>query len=175
MKLPATQPNERVTPIAELGDVPLHVALVEPEIPPNTGNVARLCAATGCALHLVEPLGFKIDDRELKRAGLDYWQHLRLAVHPSLDAFLEATASLSRWFVSTRGREHYGEAAFNRGDVLIFGKETRGLPLELLERYPERTLRIPMREDSVRSLNLSTSAGIVTYAALQRLGFPDMA
>ena len=170
----ATQPNERVTTIAELGDVPLHVALIEPEIPPNTGNVSRLCAASGCALHLVEPLGFRIDDRELKRAGLDYWEHVRLAVHPSLDAFLEATASLSRWFVSTRGRKHYGEAAFHRGDVLVFGKETRGLPAGLLDRFPDRTLRIPMREDSVRSLNLSTSVGIVTYAALQRLDFPDM-
>jgi tRNA (cytidine/uridine-2'-O-)-methyltransferase len=170
----ATQPNERIISIAELGDVPLHVALVEPEIPPNTGNVARLCAASGCALHLVEPLGFRIDDRELKRAGLDYWEHVRLAVHPSLEAFLEATASLSRWFVSTRGRKHYGEAAFHRGDVLVFGRETRGLPAELLDRFPDRTLRIPMREDSVRSLNLSTSVGIVTYAALQRLDFPDM-
>jgi tRNA (cytidine/uridine-2'-O-)-methyltransferase len=174
VKSPATQPNERVTTIAGLGDVPLHVALVEPEIPPNTGNVARLCAATGCALHLVEPLGFKIDDRELKRAGLDYWPKVRLAVHSSLDAFLEATASRSRWFVSTRGHMLYGEASFARGDVLVFGKETRGLPAELLERYHDRTLRIPMRDESVRSLNLSTSVGIVTYAALQLLGFPDL-
>jgi tRNA (cytidine/uridine-2'-O-)-methyltransferase len=170
----SVQPQQRLTSIDALGDVPLHVALVEPEIPPNTGNVARLCAATGCALHLVEPLGFRIDDRELKRAGLDYWEHVRLAVHPSLEAFLDATAARSRWFVSTRGRMHYGEATFARGDVLVFGKETRGLPAELLGRYPERTLRIPMREGSVRSLNLSTSAGILTYAALQQLGFPDL-
>jgi tRNA (cytidine/uridine-2'-O-)-methyltransferase len=174
VKSPATQPNERITTIAEVGDVPLHIALVEPEIPPNTGNVARLCAATGCALHLIEPLGFKIDDRELKRAGLDYWPNVRLAVHSSLDAFLEATASLSRWFVSTHGRMNYGEAPFARGDVLVFGKETRGLPAELLERYHDRALRIPMRDESVRSLNLSTSVGIVTYAALQHLGFPDL-
>jgi tRNA (cytidine/uridine-2'-O-)-methyltransferase len=170
----ATQPHERITPLDILQSVPLHVALVEPEIPPNTGNVARLCAATGCALHLVEPLGFAIGDRELKRAGLDYWPHVRLTIHPSLDAFLQATASLSRWFVSTRGSMHYGEAPFARGDMLVFGKETRGLPSELLERYADRALRIPMREDSVRSLNLSTSVGIVTYAALQRLGFPDL-
>ena len=170
----ATQPRERITPLDALQSVPLHVALVEPEIPPNTGNVARLCAATGCALHLVEPLGFAIGDRELKRAGLDYWPHVRLTVHPSLDAFLQATASLSRWFVSTRGRMHYGEAPFAYGDVLVFGKETRGLPTDLLERYTDRTLRIPMRDESVRSLNLSTSVGIVTYAALQRLGFPGL-
>jgi tRNA (cytidine/uridine-2'-O-)-methyltransferase len=174
VKLRAAQPRERVIMVAELGDVPLHVALVEPEIPPNTGNVARLCAATGCALHLVKPLGFRIDDRELKRAGLDYWEHVRLAVHPSLEAFLEATAALPRWFVSTRGRRHYGEATFSRGDVLVFGKETRGLPAELLERYPDRTLRIPMRTDTVRSLNLSTSVGIVTYAALHQLDFPEL-
>jgi tRNA (cytidine/uridine-2'-O-)-methyltransferase len=170
----ATQPHERITQLDALRNVPLHVALVEPEIPPNTGNVARLCAAIGCALHLVEPLGFAIGDRELKRAGLDYWPHVRLMVHPSLDAFLEATASLSRWFVSTRGNMHYGEATFAGGDMLVFGKETRGLPVELLNRYADRALRIPMRKESVRSLNLSTSVGIVTYAALQRLGFPGL-
>jgi len=170
----ATQPHDRITPLDALHSVPLHIALIEPEIPPNTGNVARLCAATGCALHLVEPLGFAIGDRELKRAGLDYWPHVRLMVHPSLDAFLEATASLSRWFVSTRGNMHYGEATFAGGDMLVFGKETRGLPVELLNRYADRALRIPMRKESVRSLNLSTSVGIVTYAALQRLGFPGL-
>jgi tRNA (cytidine/uridine-2'-O-)-methyltransferase len=169
------QPDERITPIEALRDVPLHIALVEPEIPPNTGNVARLCAATGCALHLVEPLGFRIDDRELKRAGLDYWPHVRLAVHPSLDDFLKVTASLSRWFVSTRGTKHYGEARFERGDMLVFGKETRGLPTDLLERYADRVLRIPMLPDSVRSLNLSTSVGIVTYAAMESLEFPGLA
>jgi tRNA (cytidine/uridine-2'-O-)-methyltransferase len=168
------QPGDRIVGTDAIGDVPLHIALVEPEIPPNTGNVARLCAATGCALHLVEPLGFAIGDRELKRAGLDYWPLVRLTVHASLDVFLAATASLSRWFVSTRGQTHYGEAAFQLGDMLVFGKETRGLPADLLERYADRTLRIPMREGSVRSLNLSTSAGIVTYAALQRLGFPGL-
>ncbi|HVA33656.1 MAG TPA: TrmH family RNA methyltransferase, partial [Candidatus Baltobacteraceae bacterium] len=93
-------------------NVPLHVALVEPEIPPNTGNVARLCAATGCALHLVEPLGFRIDDRELKRAGLDYWHALDVVVHPSLDAFLDATATLGRWFFSTHATRSYAQATF---------------------------------------------------------------
>src|SRR5579863_8909380 len=101
---------------------PLHLALVEPEIPPNTGNVARLCAATGCALHLVEPLGFSIGDRELKRAGLDYWSHVALVVHPSLDAFLDATATQRRWFFSTRGSHAYAQAPFSLGDVLVFGK-----------------------------------------------------
>jgi len=153
---------------------PLHLALVEPEIPPNTGNVARLCAATGCALHLVEPLGFSIGDRELKRAGLDYWSHVALVVHPSLDAFLDATATQRRWFFSTRGSRAYAQAPFSLGDVLVFGKETRGLPADLLARYPERVLRIPMRAASVRSINLSTAVGIAAYAALAQIGFPNL-
>lgn len=154
---------------------PLHVALVEPEIPPNTGNVARLCAATGCALHLVEPLGFSIADRELKRAGLDYWHNVALVVHPSLAAFLEATNALSRWFFSTRGARNYSQAPYSAGDVLVFGKETRGLPDDLLALHPQRVLRIPMRAESVRSINLSTAVGIAAYAALERIGFPNLA
>lgn len=168
------QPPERVIPVDALGDVPLHVALVEPEIPPNTGNVSRLCAATGCALHLVEPLGFRIDDRELKRAGLDYWHAVVLVVHPSLDAFLESTATMNRWFFSTRATRRCDEATFAPGDVLVFGKETKGLPPELIANNSDRALRIPMREDSVRSINLSTAVGIATYAALANIGFPGL-
>ena len=167
------QPQDRVTGEVR-ADVPLHVALVEPEIPPNTGNVARLCAATGCQLHLVEPLGFRIDDRELKRAGLDYWKHLGVAVHPSLDAFLASTAHLQRWYFSTRGKRAYVEAAFGFGDVLVFGKETKGLPQAIIDADPEHVLRIPQRPGSVRSINLSTAAGIATYAALATMGFPGL-
>lgn len=168
-----TQPQHRV--FAQVrGDVPLHIALVEPEIPPNTGNVARLCAATGCQLHLVEPLGFRIDDRELKRAGLDYWEHLGVCVHGSLDAFLEATAHLQRWYFSTRARTPYAAAAFSSGDVLVFGKETKGLPQPLIDANPAHALRIPQRPNSVRSINLSTAVGIATYTALAQLGFPGM-
>ena len=167
------QPQDRV--IGDVrGDVPLHVALVEPEIPPNTGNVARLCAATGCQLHLVEPLGFSIDNRALKRAGLDYWKHLGVAVHASLDAFLAATAHLQRWYFSTRGKRAYVEAAFALGDVLVFGKETKGLPQALIDADPHHSLRIPQRPGSVRSINLSTAAGIATYAALAKIGFPGL-
>jgi tRNA (cytidine/uridine-2'-O-)-methyltransferase len=166
------QPQDRITGLRD--DVPLHIALVEPQIPPNTGNVARLCAATGCQLHLVEPLGFRIDDRELKRAGLDYWPHLGVAVHPSLEAFLETTTHLQRWFLSTRARRVYTDAAFTRGDVLVFGKETKGLPQNILDAYPDHALRIPQRPHTVRSINLSTAAGVVTYAALARIGFPEM-
>ncbi|HEY8298813.1 MAG TPA: tRNA (cytidine(34)-2'-O)-methyltransferase [Candidatus Baltobacteraceae bacterium] len=168
------QPDDRLTSMERVADAPLHIALVEPEIPPNTGNVARLCAATGCALHLVEPLGFRIDDRELKRAGLDYWKHLNVVVHPSLDAFLDATTSRRRWYLSKRAETSYARALFERGDVLVFGKETKGLPEPLLAADPAHCLRIPMREQSVRSLNLSTAVGIVAYAALARLDFPGL-
>lgn len=167
------QPQDRIETVVR-GDVPLHVALVEPEIPPNTGNVARLCAATGAQLHLVEPLGFRIDDRELKRAGLDYWEHLGVAVHPSLDAFLAATAQLRRWYLSTRGKRLYADARFAFGDVLVFGKETKGLPQALIEADFEHTLRIPQRPQSVRSINLSTAVGVVVYAALAQMEFPGL-
>lgn len=168
------QPQNRLTAMERVKDAPLHVVLFEPEIPPNTGNVARLCAATGCALHLIEPLGFRIDDRELKRAGLDYWQNLNVVVHPSLETFLADTAGRRKWYLSTRARRPYSEAPFERGDMLVFGKETKGLPQALLDANPETTLRIPIRPGGVRSLNLSTSAGIVVYGALTRLGFPGL-
>ncbi len=168
------QPAERVVPLADVSAAPLHVVLVEPEIPPNTGNVARLCAATGCALHLIEPLGFAIDDRALKRAGLDYWHAVGVVVHPSLDAFLDAFPAERCWWVETTGAQPYAGAPFAPGDALVFGKETGALPDAVLARYPARTLRIPMRGDAVRSVNLSTAAGIVTYAALAALGFPGL-
>jgi len=168
------QPQDRVVPPRAVEDAPLHVVLVEPEIPPNTGNVARLCAATGCALHLVEPLGFRIDDRALKRAGLDYWDAIRVVVHPSLDALLAAFPPDRLWLLSTRAAATYAGAPFARGDALVFGKETAGLPQALLDAHPSRALRIPMRPGAVRSINLSTAAGVVTFAALARLGFPGL-
>jgi len=167
----ATQPAARVGQSS--GDAPLHVVLVEPQIPPNTGNVARLCAATGCTLHLIEPLGFSIGDRELKRAGLDYWDDVSLVVHDSLDAFF-ASFSKPFWLLSTRASRAYDEVPFAAGDALVFGKETAGLPQAVLDAHPQRGLRIPMRAGTVRSLNLSTAVGIVTYAALSRLGFPAL-
>ena len=169
-----SQPQDRLVALEAVRGAPLHVVLVEPQIPPNAGNVARLCAATGCALHLVEPLGFRIDDRELKRAGLDYWDALGVVVHPSLDAFLAAFDAQRLWLLSTRATNAYARAPFARGDALVFGKETAGLPQALLDAHPERALRIPMREGAVRSINLSTAVGIVTYAALAALGFPHL-
>lgn len=173
MKHPV-QPHERVYDIGDVADAPLHIVLIEPEIPPNTGNVARLCAATGCALHLVEPLGFSIADRDLKRAGLDYWDALKVVIHPSLAAFLTRTVPQRRWLLSTRGTRTYAHAAFEHGDMLVFGKETQGLPQALLDEFPDALLRIPMRPESVRSINLSTAVGIVTYAALATLDFPHL-
>ncbi len=173
MSRPA-QPQDRLVPLAAVRDAPLHVVLVEPQIPPNAGNVARLCAATGCALHLVEPLGFRIDDRELKRAGLDYWDALGVIVHPSLDALLATFSPQRMWLLSTRAARSYADAKFAHGDALIFGKETAGLPQALIDAHPDRALRIPMRTGAVRSINLSTAAGVVTYAALARLGFPNL-
>ena len=170
----AAQPHERVRTIEDVEDAPLHIALVEPEIPPNTGNVARLCAATGCALHLVEPLGFRIDDRELKRAGLDYWHAIGVVLHPSLDAFLAAVAEKRCWFYSTHATRAYASAEYALGDVLVFGRETKGLPKDLIARRADRALRIPMRVQSVRSINLSTAVGIAAYGALAQLGFPGL-
>lgn len=170
----STQPADRVAEAARVQAAPLHLVLVEPQIPPNTGNVARLCAATGCALHLIEPLGFSIDDRDLKRAGLDYWAALTVVVHASLDAFFATIAPQRSWLLSTRAARTYRAAPFARGDALVFGKETAGLPEALLRAYPERALRIPMRAGAVRSLNLSTAVGIVAYEALATLGFPEL-
>jgi tRNA (cytidine/uridine-2'-O-)-methyltransferase len=139
------QPQDRQVALDAVRDAPLHLVLVEPEIPPNTGNVARLCAATGCALHLVEPLGFRIDDRELKRAGLDYWEQVRLVVHPSFAAFRSALPAERCWWIETGAPRPYTAAAFSRGDALVFGKETGALPAALLAAHPERSLHIPMR------------------------------
>ena len=173
----ATQPCDRLVRPGEgegnASAAPLHLVLVEPQIPPNTGNVARLCAATGCALHLIEPLGFSLGDRELKRAGLDYWDALTVRVHPSLEAFLERW-SAPLWLFSTRATQPYSAAPYALGDALIFGKETAGLPQAFIDAHPGESLRIPMRAGAVRSLNLSTCVGVATYAALARLGFPGL-
>jgi tRNA (cytidine/uridine-2'-O-)-methyltransferase len=147
----------------------LHVALWEPEIPPNTGNVARLCAATGAALHLIGRLGFRTDDRALRRAGLDYWQHVDLRRHVTLADF-EATLAGSRVFCySAHAERPYTAVRYEDGDCLLFGGETHGLPAEVLARHAERALVIPMPAGKVRSLNLATAAGVVVYEALRQV------
>ena len=148
---------------------PLQVVLMEPEIPPNTGNIARMCAATGSGLHLIEPLGFTITDAQLKRAGLDYWDAITPRIHASWEAY-QQTMRPERFFLfSTGGSKSFFDAAFRAGDHLIFGSETRGLPDSLLRQHPDRILGIPLRTDHVRSLNLSTAAGIAVYEALRQM------
>lgn len=152
---------------------PFHIVLIEPEIPPNTGNIARLCGATGTVLHLVGKLGFSIDDRQLKRAGLDYWEAVDVRVWPDLAALQAAFPGGRWWYTSKKAARTHVQADFSPGDLLVFGKETVGLPDELLAAYPERTIRIPIFSPIVRSLNLSTAAGIVLYEALRQTGRLD--
>ncbi len=147
----------------------MNIVLVEPEIPPNTGNVGRLCAATRSTLHLVRPLGFRVDDRTLKRAGLDYWQYLDWKVWDGLDEVRAAAPPEARFFfVTTRSRRPYTEVRYRPGDYLVFGRETAGLPQALLDANPESTVTIPMYHESVRSLNLATSVAVVLYEALRQ-------
>ena len=150
----------------------MHIVLVEPEIPPNTGNVARLCAATNTMLHLVEPFGFKLDDAQLKRAGMDYWQHVkwrRWKSWPEFAANLPADARL--WFIESGGPRRFTEVRYEVGDYLVFGRETAGLPRTLLEEHPSQWLRIPMFNQEARSLNLSNCVALVLYEALRQQGF----
>lgn len=151
----------------------LNIVLVEPEIPQNTGNISRTCAATRSRLHLIEPLGFDISERAVKRAGLDYWSMVDLTVYKSLEDFFARTGAEDLWLATTKAPRPYTEAAFRDGCWLFFGKETAGLPKEFREAHAERCVRIPMRADA-RSLNLSNSVAIVTYEALRQIGFPGL-
>jgi len=152
----------------------MEIILFEPEIPPNTGNVARLCAATRTRLHLIEPLGFSLDDRYLKRAGLDYWPAVDLHVWPTWEAFTEAYSNIRLVFTSARRGHLYYQFTFKPGDGLVFGPETRGCPPELLDQYPDHIVTVPIW-GPVRSLNLSTTVGIVFYEALRQSGDLDKA
>lgn len=150
------------------------VVLYQPEIPPNTGNIIRLCANTGAQLHLIEPLGFELDDRRLRRAGLDYHEWAGVKVHASLEAWREDTAPDRVLALSTRGGRNYHQMAFQPGDAVMFGPETRGLPQALLDALPEeQRLRIPMRPHS-RSLNLSNAVAVVVYEAWRQQGFAEL-
>ena len=146
----------------------LHVALVEPEIPPNTGNIARLCAATFTNLHIVGVPGFRMDERAVKRAGLDYWDEVQLFKHRSIEALREALPDSRFLFFTTKAERIYTDWKYEDNDCLIFGRETRGLPEDLLRANWERCLTIPMPNDNVRSLNLATSVGIALYEALRQ-------
>ena len=149
---------------------PFHIVLVEPEIPGNTGNISRLCAATGCHLHLVRPLGFTIDDKTLKRAGLDYWHLLTVSYHDNF-AELQQLYPSGRFFChTTKTDKFYSDVAFQPGDFLVFGKETAGLPATILNQYPNRCVRLPMI-DGARSLNLSNAVAVSVYEALRQTGY----
>jgi len=152
----------------------VNIVLVEPEIPPNTGNVARLCAATRSTLHLIEPFGFRLDDKQLKRAGLDYWEHLawhRWPDWPSFERQLPPDARL--WLIESHGERHYAEVAYRPEDYLVFGRETAGLPRQILDAHRDSWLRIPMFHAGVRSLNLSNCVALALYEADRQQGFPD--
>ena len=155
----------------------LNIVMVEPEIPQNTGNIARTCAATGAKLHLVKPLGFEITDKYLKRAGLDYWDKLEIEEHENLAKFLEKykPEENNMYFVTTKGQTCYSQVDYSEKEeiYILFGKETKGLPEELLKQYLDKTIRIPMKEN-LRSLNLANSVAIVTYEILRQNQFADL-
>ena len=161
------------TYIATLINHMFTIALFEPEIPPNTGNIIRLCANTGAALHLIEPLGFKLEDKQLKRAGLDYHEYAHLTLHKNWTDFKLAMAGRRMFALTTKGSQNYAKVAFNSGDVFVFGPETRGLPEEIRAEFsPQHRLRLPMLPDS-RSLNLSNSAAVLLYEAWRQLDFAN--
>ena len=151
----------------------LNIVLVEPEIPQNCGNIARTCAATGCTLHLIRPLGFDISEKAVKRAGLDYWHLVDVRDYENLSDFFTKNDVQRLWCLSTKAPRRYTEATFRDGDYLFFGKETKGLPEDFLEAHRESCVRIPMREEA-RSLNLSNSVAITVYEALRQLEYPNL-
>ena len=151
----------------------LNIVLVEPEIPQNCGNIARTCAATGCRLHLIRPLGFDISEKAVRRAGLDYWHMVEVLDYDSLEDFFQKNEVRQMWCLSTKAPRCYTEASFEDGCYLFFGKETKGLPEEFLDLHYDRCVRIPMRSDA-RSLNLSNAVAITVFEALRQLEFPEL-
>ena len=153
----------------------LHIVFVEPEIPPNTGNIARTCAATNTKLHLVKPLGFDISEKAVKRAGLDYWPYVDLEIHESLDDFMEKYKDKRKFLATTKGRRIYTAFESMDDDMFLFGRETKGLPRDFIAQNEEMAIRIPMSENTrLRSFNLSNSANIILFEALRQLGFPEL-
>ena len=147
---------------------PFHIVLVEPEIPPNTGSIARLCGATDTVLHLVRPLGFSTDDKQLKRAGLDYWEHVQIVYWDNLETFLAAQDERRLHFLSKKVSRRYTEVRYQPGDYLVFGKETKGLPPEILRLYADCCASIPMTNPNIRSINLAMAAAVVLYEAIRQ-------
>ena len=152
-----------------------HIVFVEPEIPPNTGNIVRTCAATDSVLHLVRPLGFDIDSKAVRRAGLDYWPFVKLEVHDSLEEFLKTYADRRMFLATTKAGKRYTDIRYEDGDMILFGRETQGLPKDFVEKNKDFAIRIPMSENTrLRSLNLANSANIILFEALRQLDFPRL-
>lgn len=149
--------------------MPLNIVLIEPEIPNNTGNIGRLSLATGSRLHLVKPFGFEIDDKRLKRAGLDYWQHLEVIYYDSIDEFFRKNNNSEMIFLSSHGTKSHWDISFSDNMFLVFGKESVGLPKALIEQYSDRLFKIPLYSDSIRSLNLANAVSIIIYEGLRQL------
>ena len=151
----------------------MHIILHQPEIPANTGNIGRTCVATGTALHLIEPLGFRLDEKSIKRAGMDYWEHLDVTRYMNFQEFQDRHPGAKIWYATTKAKRLYTEAAFGQEDYIMFGKESAGIPEELLVENEETCIRIPML-DEIRSLNLSNAVAVVLYEALRQNGFAGM-
>lgn len=152
----------------------LNIVLHEPEIPQNTGNIARTCVLTNSKLHLIKPLGFQLSDKYLKRAGLDYWKYLDVSIYESFEELREKYKDSAFYYSTTKAKKFYTEVTYKKGDFIVFGKETKGLPDSIRDMEPENLIRVPMVETTTRSLNLSNTVSIVTYEALRQLGFPYM-
>lgn len=150
-----------------------HIVLHEPEIPANTGNIGRTCVASGTALHLIEPLGFRLTEKNIRRAGMDYWPRLDISRYRDYEHFLECHPEASVWYATTKAQKTYAEVTYQDGDFIMFGKESAGIPEEILVRHPERCIRIPMLRNE-RSLNLSNSAAVILYEALRQTGFSGL-
>jgi len=167
--------NEKVKEAKRGKEMSLHIVFVNPEIPPNTGNIARTCAATNTVLHLVKPLGFNIDEKSVRRAGLDYWQYVNLEVHENLEEFMEKYGDRRMFLATTKGGSLYTDVQYQDEDMFLFGRETAGLPKEFIAEHEDKAIRIPMSEDTrMRSLNLANCGNIILFEALRQLGFPGL-
>ncbi|MFZ2258382.1 MAG: tRNA (cytidine(34)-2'-O)-methyltransferase [Clostridiaceae bacterium] len=152
----------------------LNIVLFQPEIPQNTGNIGRTCVLTGSRLHLIKPLGFEISDKQIRRTGLDYWQELDLEIHENWEAFTQKYPEAVIYAITTKGQRYYHEIPYQDGDFILFGQESRGLPDEIRRQLADTLIRVPMIQESTRSLNLSNTVAIVAYEAMKTLGFPHM-
>jgi tRNA (cytidine/uridine-2'-O-)-methyltransferase len=154
--------------------VNLNIVLYQPEIPQNTGNIGRTCVLTNCKLHLIKPLGFSLDEKEIKRAGLDYWPYLELEIHDSYEALREKYKEGTFYFCTTKGEKYYHEVEIKEGDFLVFGRESKGLPDYIRKENKDNLIKVPMINTSSRSLNLSNTVAIIAYEGLRQIGFPEM-